>query len=160
MITEIKGSDLTLEANMMYRCKDCGNLFEEGEQAVWEETHGLDSPPYEKFSGCPVCKGDYEEVHQCKECGDWHTDDELYDGWCEKCLRDTINYDTFLEYCEANKDEQYLDTVNAPMITKINVMVSILASCIFNLLFPCCDYNIPRLQELVNNQLSKILKKL
>ena len=34
----------------------------------------------------------------------------MYDGWCEKCLRETINYDTFFEYCEANKDEQYLDT--------------------------------------------------
>ena len=94
---------------MMYRCVDCGNLFEEGEQAVWEERHGLDSPPYEKLSGCPVCKGDYEEVYQCKECGDWHSYDELYDGLCEKCLRETINYDTFFEYCEANKDEQYLD---------------------------------------------------
>lgn len=94
---------------MMFRCCECGHLFEDGEQAVWEETHGLDTPPYEKHSGCPLCKGDYEEVHQCKECGDWHTENELYDGWCEKCLRETINYDTFFEYCEANKDEQYLD---------------------------------------------------
>ena len=93
----------------MYRCCECGNLFEEGEQAVWEETHGLDTPPYEKWSGCPVCKGDYEEVHQCRDCGDWHTEDELYDGWCEKCLCKTINYDTFFEYCEANKDDHYLD---------------------------------------------------
>ena len=94
---------------MMYRCENCGHLFEEGEQAVWEEKHGLDTPPYEQWSGCPICKGGYEEVHQCKECGDWHTENELYDGWCEKCLRETINYDTFFEYCEANKDEQYLD---------------------------------------------------
>ena len=94
---------------MMFRCCECGNLFEEGEQAVWEERHGLDSPPYEKWSGCPVCKGSYEEVHQCKECGDWHTENELYDGWCEKCLRETINYDTFFEYCEANKADKYLD---------------------------------------------------
>ena len=94
---------------MMYKCESCGHLFEEGEQAVWEERHGLDTPPYEQWSGCPLCRGGYEEVHQCKECGGWHTDDELYDGWCEKCLRETINYDTFFEYCEANKDEQYLD---------------------------------------------------
>ena len=94
----------------MYKCTECGKLYEEGEQEVWEETHGLDSPPYEKWSGCPLCKGDYEEVHQCKGCGDWRTNDELYDGLCEKCLRETINYDTFFEYCEANKDEQYLDT--------------------------------------------------
>ena len=95
---------------MMYRCCACGNLFEEGEQAVWEETHGLDYPPYEKWSGCPVCNGDYDEVKQCDHCDEWHTEDELYAGWCEKCLRESINYDTFFEYCEAKKDEQYLDT--------------------------------------------------
>ena len=94
---------------MMYRCENCGHLFEEGEQAVWEEKHGLDTPPYEKWDGCPLCRGGYEEVHQCKECDEWHTEDELYDGWCEKCLRETINYDTFFDYCEANKDYQYLD---------------------------------------------------
>ena len=96
---------------MMYRCENCGNLFEEGEQAVWYENqgecHGVTA--MERFSGCPLCHGDYEEVHQCKECGDWHTEDELYDGWCEKCLRESITYDTFFEYCEANKDWQYLD---------------------------------------------------
>ena len=96
----------------MYKCTECGHLFEDGEQAVWYENqgecHGVTA--MERFSGCPVCKGDYEEVHQCKKCGDWHSEDELYDGWCEKCLRDTINYDTFFEYCEANKEEQYLDT--------------------------------------------------
>ena len=78
---------------------------------MWDENqgecHGV--PAIEQFDGCPVCRGDYEEVHQCKVCGDWHSDDELYDGWCEKCLRETINYDTFFDYCEANSDEQYLD---------------------------------------------------
>ena len=96
----------------MYKCIDCGHLFEEGEQSVWYENqgecHGVTA--MERFSGCPVCKGDYEEVHQCKKCGEWKYDDELYDGWCEKCLRETINYDAFFEYCEANKDERYLDT--------------------------------------------------
>lgn len=87
----------------MYRCESCGHLFGEGEQARWTEEHG------EKWDGCPLCRGGYEEVHQCKECGEWHTDDELYSGWCEKCLRETINYDTFFDYCEANKDENYLD---------------------------------------------------
>ena len=95
----------------MYKCIDCGHLFEEGEQAVWYENQGEchGRSAMERFEGCPVCRGDYEEVYQCKECGDWHSEDELYDGWCEKCLRETINYDTFFEYCEANRDEQYLD---------------------------------------------------
>ena len=78
---------------MMYRCCECGNLFEEGEQAVWYENQGEchGRSAMERFDGCPVCRGDYEEVYQCKECGDWHAEGELYDGWCEKCLRETIN---------------------------------------------------------------------
>ena len=96
---------------MMFKCESCGHLFEEGEQAVWYENqgecHGVTA--MERFSGCPLCHDDYNEVYQCNECGDWHYADELYSGWCEKCLRETINYDTFFEYCEANKDEQYLD---------------------------------------------------
>ena len=96
---------------MMFKCCDCGHLFEEGEQAIWYENQGEchGRIAMEKFDGCPICKGDYEEVHQCQECEEWHTEDELYSGLCEKCLRETINYDTFFEYCEANKDEQYLD---------------------------------------------------
>ena len=97
---------------MMYKCENCGNLFEDGEQAIWYENQGEchGRIAMEKFCGCPMCKGDYEEVHQCQECDEWHTEDELYEGLCEKCLRETINYDTFFEYCEANKDGQYLDT--------------------------------------------------
>ena len=97
---------------MMYRCLNCGNLFEDGEQATWYENQGEchGSIAMGRFDGCPLCRGDYEEVYQCKGCGDWHSEDDLYDGWCEKCLRETINYDTFFEYCEANKGEQYLDT--------------------------------------------------
>ena len=96
---------------MMFMCCECGHLFEDGEQAIWYENQGEchGRIAMEKFGGCPICKGDYEEVRQCKECDEWHTEDELYEGWCEKCLRETINYDTFFEYCEANKDEQYLD---------------------------------------------------
>ena len=96
----------------MYKCTECRNLFEEGEQAVWYENqgecHGVTA--MERFSGCPICGGDYYEVHQCKKCGEWHTEGELYGGWCEKCLRESITYDTFFEYCEANIDEQYLDS--------------------------------------------------
>ena len=85
----------------MYKCSNCGEVFEEPNSIKedWGET----------FSVCPYCNGDYDEVKQCDHCDEWHTEDELYDGWCEKCLRETINYDTFFEYCEANKDEQYLD---------------------------------------------------
>ena len=71
---------------MAYRCLECGHIFEEGEQAIWEETHGLDTPPYEKFSGCPICKSAYEETIPCKICGSEHLEEELYGCICEECV--------------------------------------------------------------------------
>ena len=32
-----------------YTCLDCGKTFDDPKR--WEERHGLDSPPYEDFSG-------------------------------------------------------------------------------------------------------------
>lgn len=72
---------------MAYCCLDCGHIFEEGEQARWEEHH-----PYgmgyaaEEFSGCPLCKGAYEEAKRCKICGGEFLEDELNNGVCESCI--------------------------------------------------------------------------
>ena len=95
---------------MMYRCENCGHLFEEGEQAVWEERHGLDTPPYEKWDGCPLCRGSYEQVYQCKECGEWHEEGYIFEGVCESCLIESVNYESFFEYCEAHKKDGHLDS--------------------------------------------------
>jgi hypothetical protein len=91
----------------MYKCLNCGEVFEE--PASVRETHGFTDGFAETFYMCPYCNGDYEKAKQCRECYEWHAENELYDGWCEDCLRETINYDTFFDYCEANKDRQYLD---------------------------------------------------
>ena len=95
--------------NRTVKCVDCGYVFDYEDRTVVKESHGFDDGFYETFSYCPNCGGDFEDAADCCECGEAFTENELYDGWCEKCLRETINYDTFFEYCEANKDEQYLD---------------------------------------------------
>ena len=95
--------------NRQCKCTDCGYVFDYEDRTVVKESHGFDDGFYETFSCCPNCGGDFEDAADCCECGETFTESELYDGWCEKCLRETINYDTFFEYCEANKDEQYLD---------------------------------------------------
>lgn len=71
---------------MAYRCLECGHIFEEGEQAVWYEKHGLDTPPYERRTGCPLCKGGYEETVKCKICGAEHLEHELNGGVCKDCI--------------------------------------------------------------------------
>lgn len=92
---------------MAFKCLECGHIFEEGEQARWEETHGLDCQPYEKMSGCPICKGSYEETKQCKICGGEFLEDELLGGCvCDECVEE---YKRDLETCykiSANEKEE------------------------------------------------------
>ena len=95
--------------NRQCKCTNCGYVFDYEDRTVVRESHGFNDGFYETFSCCPNCGGDFEDAVDCCECGETFTENELYDDWCEKCLRETINYDTFFEYCEANKDEQYLD---------------------------------------------------
>ena len=95
--------------NRQCKCTDCGYVFDYEDATAVKEDHGFDDFP-EIFRICPNCGGDFEDAADCCECGEAFTENELYSGWCEKCLRETINYETFFEYCEANKDEQYLDT--------------------------------------------------
>ena len=98
--------------NRQCKCTDCGYVFDYEDAGGVRENHWLDGEYMgsETFLVCPNCGGDFEDAADCCECGETFTENELYSGWCEKCLRETINYDTFFEYCEANKDEQYLDT--------------------------------------------------
>ena len=85
---------------MAFKCLLCGHIFEEGEQARWEEHH-----PYgmgyasESFSGCPICNGDYEETTQCEICGGEFLEDELNGGCvCDECVEE---YKRDLETCYA-----------------------------------------------------------
>ncbi len=48
----------------MYECLDCGYIFEEGDQVLYKERHGLDSPPYEQWWVCPKCAGAFKEYEE------------------------------------------------------------------------------------------------
>lgn len=71
----------------MFICLDCGCVFDEPKH--WIETHGLDSPPYEEWDGCPSCGGTYAETYKCDGCNDWlcGTYAEIKNGnkYCENC---------------------------------------------------------------------------
>ncbi len=71
---------------MAYRCLDCGHIFEEGEQVEWIEMHGFTGGGGEHFSGCPLCRGEYEETVRCAKCGAEHLKDELNGGVCDECI--------------------------------------------------------------------------
>lgn len=69
-------------------CTVCGHLFEEPK--YWQEVHGLDSGPYEIWSGCPHCSGHYVEAFTCDCCDKWIVDDYIKtaDGqrFCNDCF--------------------------------------------------------------------------
>jgi hypothetical protein len=77
------------ENTIMFVCIECGRLFEK--PIYWEETHGLNSSPFEKWSGCPKCYGAYTEAHQCDCCDEWIIDDYIKteDGqrYCSECYQ-------------------------------------------------------------------------
>ena len=104
---------------MAYRCLECGHIFEEGEQARWKEHH-----PYgmgyaaEKFSGCPICKGSYEETKQCKICGGEFLEDELNgDGVCDECIEEySKNFDFCYKISDNEKEEIKINALLASLL--------------------------------------------
>lgn len=71
-----------------YTCLNCGKTFDEPDE--YFEKHGLDSPPYERFSCCPYCGCEgYIETIICDHCGEPITGEyiELPDGkcYCDNC---------------------------------------------------------------------------
>ena len=79
---------------MRYECHNCGKRFEEPH--IIEEKHGLDTPPYEKIGVCPYCKGYFEEMQECKICGEYFTEDELTSGVCDECIYEKA---TDIKFC-------------------------------------------------------------
>ena len=71
----------------MWICLDCGRVFENPRRYV--DSHGLDTPPYEEWEGCPSCGGAYAEAYECDGCGEWITGEYIKtkndERFCENC---------------------------------------------------------------------------
>lgn len=72
---------------MSYKCLGCGHIFEEGEEARWEESRGefWGQPCAETMTGCPLCKEAFEETVRCENCSGEFLHEELEDGLCKEC---------------------------------------------------------------------------
>ena len=86
-----------MEYAMEYVCLECGRLFEDTKHYV--QTHGLDTPPYEEWDGCPYCSGDYTRAHICSECGEYIIDNYIKTTsgarYCAECF---MSYELGDEY--------------------------------------------------------------
>ena len=72
----------------MYKCLDCGHIFEDGEEKRYTENVGecFGFPAYQEFRSCPICGGDFEETVRCEICGEEHLSEELNGGVCDSCI--------------------------------------------------------------------------
>ena len=84
----------------MLKCKECGHLFEDGEQARWTEVHG------EVWESCPICKGSFEEIEPCKICGSYSSGEE----YCEDCKKDVKK--RFAEFVEREFSKKERELLN------------------------------------------------
>lgn len=100
----------------MFKCIDCGHIFENGEEAIREERHPYGSTTAsEYFSVCPICGDDFETTQSCKKCGGEFLEDELIGGYyCEECLRKALTADSFIgfgEYADKHMEKSEVHTV-------------------------------------------------
>ena len=105
---------------MAYKCLECGHIFEAGEEIRWEETHGLDYPPYEKFCGCPLCQGSFEETVKCKACEEEFLQAELNGGCvCNKCIEEySRDFDICYKIADTEKEEI---KINALLVSLLDI---------------------------------------
>lgn len=76
-------------SNNNYICLNCFRTFNEPQRIV--ERHGFDRPPYEEFTACPFCGGDYTKAVYCDNCkqpitGDFITVKDLGVSYCSDCI--------------------------------------------------------------------------
>ena len=74
----------------MYKCYECGHIFEEGEQNYSGD--GWNEP---KTAICPVCGGAFGGANFCSRCGGQFLEDELTEGFCEDCVNGAIEEYSF-----------------------------------------------------------------
>lgn len=88
----------------MYICKHCDREFEEPDlNRAYDRVDGnCFASGWEEWGTCPYCgREEYEEAHQCAECGGWFLEDDLHDGFCAECVKDSATeYGMVLSYAE------------------------------------------------------------
>ncbi len=79
----------------MYKCLDCGYVFEEPRTYTEDRTPGgvFEGGNFiELYEGCPKCSGGYEEVVECDDCGEFLTFEEAESrdkrNYCLNCYEE------------------------------------------------------------------------
>lgn len=83
----------------MYECLICDRTFHEFD--VQTDEFG------NKKAVCPYCKGDIEDMYECKVCGGLVSEDDLWGGVCGECIEKHTNLDNCIEF--GNEDKKKIE---------------------------------------------------
>lgn len=98
----------------MYKCDNCGHLFEEGEAATKRVRVGecWGEPCSEDVPECPVCGGDFSEAKRCKVCDEYFGVEDKEDEICEDCkIEIQKKFTDFINNLETAEKEYLIDNM-------------------------------------------------
>ena len=112
----------------MFKCFECGHLFELGEEKCYTEMHG------ESYLACPICGGSYEETMTCNYCGGHYHENELYNGLCAECVAKEMTADNMKQYLADSSLEEdfYIEEIYKSSFVYVSPELLDLARCAFN----------------------------
>ena len=93
----------------MYKCSECGHIFEKEKLSSWIEPYG------EELSGCPKCISAVDEVCECKLCGSYSCENE--NDYCDECRQKTIK--TFNKLMEEFFDDDEIEILKDEEVFEI-----------------------------------------
>lgn len=77
-----------LNENAKFKCNDCGKVFDEPKILYDFVPYGNRYVRTACSPQSPCCDSSFEVSYPCEECGEYFTEYELEDGYCQECLEE------------------------------------------------------------------------
>lgn len=109
----------------MYKCLNCGSVFDEPIAIYEREPYGNSYAEYHSDDICPYCKGDIDTAEKCEICGEYYAESDIYNGVCIECIKiDCEKLSTLFDYAESitpeNKINRFVTAMFDGQSSKLN----------------------------------------
>ena len=119
----------------MFKCCDCGNVFDDPQKDYDYVPYGESDVPM-VIASCPNCGGGFDEAYPCPECGEYFLKDELNSFYCLDCLKENWDKpDDLFEFAKGINGENEINQFALDMfggIEGVNDVLRLLLKSIFS----------------------------
>ena len=93
----------------MLICLDCGKVFDDEDVCTVFDQVGELATDGKDMDVCPYCKGNYiVEAHKCENCEEYFCEEDLSDGFCDKCGEELINRFNYIWKTFSEEEKEFL----------------------------------------------------